>query len=130
MAKQTRRDFLKTASFIGLTAAGISSTAKAEEKFELSEDRIGVLVDSTKCIGCRSCEWACKNEHNLPNLPLEEFQNDRSVFEKDLNKLKELKEKLRTGKEEKYHETEFVEIGEMEKLDNNAWQRFIEEFFA
>ena len=53
-----------------------------------------------------------------------------ALFEKDLNKLKELKEKLRTGKEEKYHETEFVEIGEMEKLDNNAWQRFIEEFFA
>ncbi len=83
MAKQSRRDFLKTASFIGISAAGLSTKTKAEEKFKLSEDRIGVLVDSTKCIGCRSCEWACKEEHNLPNMPLENYHNDRSVFEKE-----------------------------------------------
>ncbi|MGC7847758.1 4Fe-4S dicluster domain-containing protein [Desulforudis sp. 1088] len=32
----------------------------------LNEDRKGVLVDITKCIGCRSCQVACKNWNNLP----------------------------------------------------------------
>ncbi len=33
---------------------------------QLNEDRKGVLVDLTKCIGCRSCQVACKNWHRLP----------------------------------------------------------------
>ncbi|GBD88267.1 formate dehydrogenase, nitrate-inducible, iron-sulfur subunit [bacterium BMS3Abin03] len=81
MAAQNRRDFLKTMGIIGVTAAGFStSTTKAQEKFKLSEDRIGVLVDTTVCIGCRNCEWACKKVHDLPAGSLEEY-NDRSVFE-------------------------------------------------
>ena len=28
-----------------------------------------LLVDTTRCIGCHSCEVACKLEHNLPEGP-------------------------------------------------------------
>ena len=55
MNKQNRRDFFKTASLLGAGIAGMSSgQAKAAEKNRLSEDRMGVLVDTTVCIGCRS----------------------------------------------------------------------------
>lgn len=41
----------------------------------------GVLVDTTLCIGCRKCEWACNEWNKNPNLPLKKFE-DKSVFEK------------------------------------------------
>jgi len=40
-----------------------------------------VLVDTTVCIGCRNCEWACKTAHDLPTGHSRGYQ-DRSVFEK------------------------------------------------
>ena len=40
---------------------------------------MGVLVDTTVCIGCRKCEWVCKTAHNL-ETPSIEFYDDRSVF--------------------------------------------------
>jgi len=80
MIKQNRRDFLKLGAVgVGAAAAG-SLTAKASPKDILSEDRLGVLVDTTVCIGCRNCEWACKDAHNLPNRPIETYA-DRNVFQ-------------------------------------------------
>jgi len=32
---------------------------------------MGVLVDSTRCVGCRSCEWACAEANHLPDPPEE-----------------------------------------------------------
>ncbi len=80
MAKQNRRDFLKTAAVAGTAISGLSiKPAKAAPKNILSEDRMGVLVDTTVCIGCRNCEWACKNAHNMPTQPQDKY-SDRSVF--------------------------------------------------
>ncbi|MCJ7553638.1 MAG: twin-arginine translocation signal domain-containing protein, partial [Ignavibacteriaceae bacterium] len=57
MSGKSRRDFLKTSALIGAGVTGLStSTAKAGPKNILSEDRMGVLVDTTVCIGCRNCE--------------------------------------------------------------------------
>ena len=81
MAKITRRSFLKNTIALGAGLTGLPAAAKAGEKAILSPDRMGVLVDTTVCIGCRSCEWACKTAHNLPTPPIETYQ-DRSVFEK------------------------------------------------
>ncbi len=84
MATQGRRDFLKTLSSIGVATAGLSAVApqKASAAPEniLSTDRFGVLVDTTVCIGCRRCEWACKKSHNLPAGSLDDY-DDQSVFE-------------------------------------------------
>jgi len=78
--KQNRRDFFKTAAVIGTALTGIpTKTAKAAAKNILSEERMGVLVDTTVCIGCRNCEWACKNAHGMPNQSIENY-DDRSVF--------------------------------------------------
>ncbi len=80
MANQSRRDFLKTAGLIGLTVAGANNVTKAQSKSELEERRMGVLVDTTACIGCRSCEWACKEAHNLPNKPLDWYHENREIL--------------------------------------------------
>ena len=80
MEKQNRRSFLKTSAIIGAAVSGISTkTANAKTKNILSEDRMGVLVDTTVCIGCRNCEWACKNAHNIPTEDRTKYE-DRSVF--------------------------------------------------
>jgi len=80
MEKQNRRNFLKSAGLLTATIAGVSTkTAKAAPENILSEDRMGVLVDSTACIGCRNCKWACKEAHNLPAGDINSYE-DKSVF--------------------------------------------------
>jgi len=80
MEKQSRRSFFKSAGLLTATIAGVSTkTAKASPENILSEDRTGVLVDTTVCIGCRNCEWACKKAHDLPAGDLDSYA-DKSVF--------------------------------------------------
>ena len=80
MAKQTRRDFLKFSAISAAALAGVKPLkANNGEDSGLSDERMGVLVDTTVCIGCRKCEWACKTAHNLPTDPLETY-DDKSVF--------------------------------------------------
>lgn len=81
MAGNNRRDFLKKSVVIGAGVTGISTTAKAGPKNILSPDRMGVLVDTTVCVGCRNCEWACKSAHDLPAGNLESYE-DRKILEK------------------------------------------------
>ena len=78
---QSRRDFLKTMGVIGAGVTGLNSgTAQAAPRNILSDNRMGVLVDTTVCIGCRRCEYACKKAHGLPTEAMDDY-NDRSVFE-------------------------------------------------
>ncbi|OGU46499.1 MAG: 4Fe-4S ferredoxin [Ignavibacteria bacterium GWB2_36_8] len=80
MEKQNRRSFFKSAGLLTATIAGASTkSVKASPENILSEDRMGVLVDTTTCIGCRNCEWACKKTHNLPAGELNSYE-DKSVF--------------------------------------------------
>jgi formate dehydrogenase iron-sulfur subunit len=80
MGNPNRRDFLKTLGLIGAGAAGLKTkNAEAEPTNILSDDRMGVLVDTTVCIGCRRCEYACKKAHDLPAGEIETY-DDRSVF--------------------------------------------------
>jgi formate dehydrogenase iron-sulfur subunit len=77
-----RRGFLKYLMGTGwLTVLGSGRTAQAFEHFTGYPGSYGVLVDTTVCIGCRRCEWACKEQNRLPNQPLQAYE-DKSVFEK------------------------------------------------
>jgi formate dehydrogenase iron-sulfur subunit len=81
MSGKSRRDFLKKSIAAGAIATGLStSTAKAGPQNILSEDRMGVLVDTTVCVGCRNCEWACKDAHYLPAGDLNSYE-DRKILE-------------------------------------------------
>ena len=77
-----RRNFLK-ACIIGGATISLGKTNKgwAAGSFEGYPEAMGVLVDTTRCIGCRSCEAACNKEQKLPE-PETNFQ-DKRVFEEE-----------------------------------------------
>lgn len=75
-----RRDFLKGCLMCSAAASiGVSDKARAAGSFEGYPESMGVLVDITRCVGCRSCEAACNKEQKMPepNVPFD----DTSVFE-------------------------------------------------
>jgi len=73
----SRRTFLRRGiAGAGLAALGVSwlrGTARAAEEPAGDADRDGVLVDLTRCIGCRACENACRIRWGYPGLPAENF---------------------------------------------------------
>ena len=82
MTMLNRRSFLKggLAGGAAIAAVGASKQAVAgTQSFGGYPDSMGVLVDLTKCVGCRTCEAACNKEQNLPE-PDKPF-DDPSVFE-------------------------------------------------
>lgn len=75
-----RRSFLKQlAGVASLLILGDETKAHAAYSGR-STDQLGVLVDTTLCVGCRTCEKACNliNE-DLPPRPSEYFK-DEAVF--------------------------------------------------
>lgn len=79
MSKITRRKFL-AGGVAGGAAIAMAPTKKVfGATFEGFPDGMGVLVDMTRCVGCRSCEAACNQEQNLPE-PDKSF-DDPSVFD-------------------------------------------------
>jgi len=72
-----RRQFLKMGASAGACALSCcpSKTATAAEE---TKEFVGVLVDTTRCTGCRRCEAACAKENGLPIPDIE----DQSVFER------------------------------------------------
>jgi len=61
----SRRSLFKWVGAAGATAAvgpAVAGTAPAASGDEFR----GMLIDTTRCIGCRSCEVACAQEHKLP----------------------------------------------------------------
>ena len=81
MSGMSRRSFLAA----GVAGAAVSAVARpkaaaAAASLEGYPEGMGVLVDLTKCVGCRSCEAACNKEHGFPP-PSEPF-DDMSVFDR------------------------------------------------
>lgn len=60
-----RRDSLKTLGLIGLSAL-LGDPSEASEAAQ-DDGSVGVLVDTTQCVGCRSCEYACAEANGLPD---------------------------------------------------------------
>ena len=83
MKKLSRRNFIKGSLAGGIAAAATAGKAKkasaAGGDFGGYPDSMGVLVDLTKCVGCRTCEAACNKEQGLPE-PDKPF-DDYSVFD-------------------------------------------------
>ncbi|MBI4672130.1 MAG: 4Fe-4S dicluster domain-containing protein [Chloroflexi bacterium] len=67
--KLSRREFLKYAGTGTLAFAVLPIFDRAALAPYLSGEngsQVGVLVDTTRCIGCRACQLACKEKNNLP----------------------------------------------------------------
>lgn len=71
-----RRNFFKTIGGAGAVLAATPGDAHLRESKQLSSP-FGCLVDITRCIGCRKCEFVC-NAHN--KLPRQDF-NDMTVLD-------------------------------------------------
>ncbi len=63
--KLTRRTFFKVTAVGAATVAG-ATKVEAAGAIVAAEDARGVLVDTTKCVGCRACEAACAEANALP----------------------------------------------------------------
>lgn len=57
-----RRDFLKVAGTTAAALAAPTAEGRSHSRADAPEF-CGVLVDTTRCIGCRSCERACSLTH-------------------------------------------------------------------
>jgi ferredoxin len=76
-----RREFLKITGFAGASLLGARRTGANERDREFS----AMLIDTTLCEGCRSCEEACNEKNRLPrpDVPFDEesvFENIRDTF--------------------------------------------------
>jgi len=60
-----RRSFLKTVGVAGAVAMGSSGAASASADSEGIEG-YAILVDTTRCAGCRNCEVVCAEANGLP----------------------------------------------------------------
>ncbi|MGE4318592.1 MAG: hydrogenase 2 operon protein HybA [Deferribacterales bacterium] len=66
--KTTRRNFLKTAAMGGaLIAAPLS--LRAQEEITANENAVGMLYDSTLCVGCKACVTKCKQVNDMAAAP-------------------------------------------------------------
>jgi len=61
----SRRDLLKGAVAAGATTV-LAGEAEARERVKPGADAVGMLFDSTLCVGCRACQTACKAANKLP----------------------------------------------------------------
>ncbi len=82
-----RRSFLKVLGG-GIVGGGIAGVASGNiviprklktEETAPPKEFVGVLVDTTRCVGCRSCEAACAEANHLPLPDI----TDNSVLEKE-----------------------------------------------
>lgn len=78
--RSSRRAFLQKVAGISslLLLRGRESEAS---RLQVNPEQYGVLVDTTRCVGCRNCEKACNDiNEDLPRKPAEWFK-DESVFQ-------------------------------------------------
>jgi Fe-S-cluster-containing dehydrogenase component len=78
----SRRDFLKGSLAGGaLLATGASAPAAARENKTMPEEAVGLLYDSTLCIGCKACVSACKDVNGMPP----EFSDNEKLWDTPLD---------------------------------------------
>jgi len=75
----SRRGFIKGVAAGSVAVAGTAKAGGGVTRFPGYEGSYGLLHDTTRCIGCRSCEAACKQVNELP--PSEVPIDDKSIFD-------------------------------------------------
>jgi formate dehydrogenase iron-sulfur subunit len=80
----SRRDLLKgvgtgVAALAAATAIG-TGTKSAQAAGSVSEDAYGLLIDLTRCTGCESCTFACKEANDRPHANRVPIQLDTDAY--------------------------------------------------
>lgn len=66
MTEVDRRDFLRGAGLAAATAVPAEAAGIARPAKQMPPRAVGMLYDSTLCIGCKACVAACKAANNMP----------------------------------------------------------------
>jgi formate dehydrogenase iron-sulfur subunit len=74
-----RRVFVKALGIMGGSA--LTAASSKAEPLAASKEQLGVLVDTTRCLGCRICEVSCAEAHGLPEPDL----SDNLIFDRQRN---------------------------------------------
>jgi len=61
-----RRDFLKISAGAGLALSAGATPGRAAQTPQMPPEAVGILYDSTLCIGCKSCMVNCKKANAEP----------------------------------------------------------------
>jgi Fe-S-cluster-containing dehydrogenase component len=82
MNQLDRRRFLKG---LGLAGAGMALPAadavRASHARQADPDAMGVFVDTSYCVGCRKCEWACESNWTGGTRQIDDYANASSFAE-------------------------------------------------
>ena len=76
--------------------------------------------------------WICTIDADELDIELPALKIGKaavSFYQEDIDKLQQLKKKIKTGKDSQPEPNGVIFAGEMEKLDEISWKRFSEEFF-
>ena len=76
--------------------------------------------------------WVCEIDADELDSELSGLKIGKSAvsfYQEDIERLRALKKKTKTGKEAELERDGVIFTGEMEKLDDISWKRFAEEFF-
>ena len=73
-----RRDFVKTLGVIGASTLP-GKKLYAEESGD-DKEFVGILVDTTRCVGCQSCTEACAEANGLPEPDLDAIDGKNIDF--------------------------------------------------
>jgi len=67
---RSRRALLKViATTAGATAAASGTAVQARARLQPPPDAVGMLYDTTRCIGCKACVVACKDANDMATDP-------------------------------------------------------------
>jgi len=71
-----RRGFLKLAALapLAISASGAEASQKKSGRDLAAVEFVGMLIDTTLCIGCQACEVACAEENGLPYPDVSELK--------------------------------------------------------
>ena len=61
-----RRKLLKSVAAAGAAAAVSGGTSEARVRGTIPPDALGLMYDTTKCIGCKCCVVACNEQNGNP----------------------------------------------------------------
>jgi len=99
-----RRDFLKAA--VGGAAALCSAGgAQARENLEPAPQAVGMLFDSTLCVGCKACVSKCKQVNGMPPTIRDgqpQYDSARDLSPETLNVIKVYKDGTARVKDSEY----------------------------
>jgi formate dehydrogenase iron-sulfur subunit len=105
-----RLNFLRVSGFIGATLT-MGKILKASPKKANKTEFLGVLCDSTRCVGCQACEMACAEEHGLPELEYGDFP-EIDVVRKTNENRRSVVNAFDTSKGEIYAKRQCMHCGE------------------